>query len=375
MCRWMLGNRVRIGPAGADGRVEMELRGHRIESLAGEIAGLGAAIEVVDPPELRRYLARVGVELGATYADEMTAAGPSRENEATANLPGVTAVSRAPALVLDVENGYFDRLLLTAVRRLAILLGQPTCRRYGGLHPDGTYRPPAGRAGRSRSPLSVCFAVVVLVPPRPPEIAEQGDSAPWWMNSSSMCRTKSALSASAKGPATGPSFSSRAGSLDQYPAPSSTRRTPPPGWSGRPRPRPGAGAVTSKRPGAPSVGSPSHTRLPLLAVTADQMAQAPGHVGERRRIGGRRSSPDGTRRPDPGLIDQQPGTGSQRYSSSVRPSSRAQVRPQVYSDSCTRLAFTRRSVMPCAPGPSEIQWAYGCGPQGRALSWRAAGGL
>jgi hypothetical protein len=25
--------------------------------------------------------------------------------------------------VLDVENGYFDRLLLTAVRRLAILLG------------------------------------------------------------------------------------------------------------------------------------------------------------------------------------------------------------------------------------------------------------
>ncbi len=42
---------------------------------------------------------------------------------ATAILPGVTAVSRAPALVLDVENGYFDRLLLTAVRRLAILLG------------------------------------------------------------------------------------------------------------------------------------------------------------------------------------------------------------------------------------------------------------
>ena len=32
-------------------------------------------------------------------------------------------MSRAPALVLDVQNGYFDRLLLTPIRRLAILLG------------------------------------------------------------------------------------------------------------------------------------------------------------------------------------------------------------------------------------------------------------
>jgi len=42
---------------------------------------------------------------------------------ATAILLGVTGVSRAPALVLDIQNGYFDRLLLTPVRRLAILLG------------------------------------------------------------------------------------------------------------------------------------------------------------------------------------------------------------------------------------------------------------
>ncbi|HEX6235878.1 MAG TPA: ABC transporter permease, partial [Acidimicrobiales bacterium] len=35
----------------------------------------------------------------------------------------VTGVSRAPALVLDVQDGYFDRLLLTPVRRTAILLG------------------------------------------------------------------------------------------------------------------------------------------------------------------------------------------------------------------------------------------------------------
>ena len=36
----------------------------------------------------------------------------------TAILLGVTGVSRAGALVLDMQNGYFDRLLLTPVRRL-----------------------------------------------------------------------------------------------------------------------------------------------------------------------------------------------------------------------------------------------------------------
>lgn len=41
----------------------------------------------------------------------------------TAILLGVTGVSRAPALVLDVQNGYLDRLLMTPMRRVAILLG------------------------------------------------------------------------------------------------------------------------------------------------------------------------------------------------------------------------------------------------------------
>ncbi len=67
LCRWILGNRVRIGAAVADGRVEIELRGHHVESLAGEIAGLGGALEVLDPPQLRDRLARVGAELTATY--------------------------------------------------------------------------------------------------------------------------------------------------------------------------------------------------------------------------------------------------------------------------------------------------------------------
>ncbi len=41
----------------------------------------------------------------------------------TAILLGVTGVSRAPSLVLDVQNGYLDRLLMTPMRRIAILLG------------------------------------------------------------------------------------------------------------------------------------------------------------------------------------------------------------------------------------------------------------
>ncbi|MGH9123320.1 MAG: ABC transporter permease [Acidimicrobiales bacterium] len=41
----------------------------------------------------------------------------------TAILLGVTGVSRAGSLVLDIQDGYLDRLLLTPVRRLAILIG------------------------------------------------------------------------------------------------------------------------------------------------------------------------------------------------------------------------------------------------------------
>jgi ABC-2 type transport system permease protein len=35
----------------------------------------------------------------------------------------VTGISRAGTLVLDIQNGYFDRLLMTPVKRLALLLG------------------------------------------------------------------------------------------------------------------------------------------------------------------------------------------------------------------------------------------------------------
>jgi predicted DNA-binding transcriptional regulator YafY len=67
LLRWVLGRRVRIGPAGPDGRIEVELRGHSVRALAGEVAGFGADLEVVEPAELRDHLRAIGAELSATY--------------------------------------------------------------------------------------------------------------------------------------------------------------------------------------------------------------------------------------------------------------------------------------------------------------------
>jgi predicted DNA-binding transcriptional regulator YafY len=72
LCRWVLGNRVRIGPLGPDGRVEVELRGQSARALAGEIAGLGGLVEVVEPEDVRGHLAAIAAELSAVYA-----AGPA----------------------------------------------------------------------------------------------------------------------------------------------------------------------------------------------------------------------------------------------------------------------------------------------------------
>jgi predicted DNA-binding transcriptional regulator YafY len=67
LLRQMFGQRVRIGPPAADGRVEVEVRGHHVASLSGELAGLGNRIEVQDPPEVRDRLRQIGEELGAVY--------------------------------------------------------------------------------------------------------------------------------------------------------------------------------------------------------------------------------------------------------------------------------------------------------------------
>jgi hypothetical protein len=58
---------MRIGGADADGRVRVDIRGHHVPSLSGEIAGLGAGIEVHSPSEVRAALAAKGHELVALY--------------------------------------------------------------------------------------------------------------------------------------------------------------------------------------------------------------------------------------------------------------------------------------------------------------------
>ena len=68
LLRTMFFDRIRIGPPGADGRIPFELRGHHEHSLAGEIAGLGARIEVDAPPEVRDRLATIAAEIAGLYA-------------------------------------------------------------------------------------------------------------------------------------------------------------------------------------------------------------------------------------------------------------------------------------------------------------------
>lgn len=60
--RWVVGTRLRpVGPG------RWEVRGHDLRPLAAELAGFGDAIEVLDPPELRHLLGRIGGELVAQY--------------------------------------------------------------------------------------------------------------------------------------------------------------------------------------------------------------------------------------------------------------------------------------------------------------------
>jgi predicted DNA-binding transcriptional regulator YafY len=68
LLRTMFFDRVRIGPPGPDGRIPFELRGAHEHALAGELAGLGARIEVDGPPEVRARLATIAAEITGLYA-------------------------------------------------------------------------------------------------------------------------------------------------------------------------------------------------------------------------------------------------------------------------------------------------------------------
>ena len=67
LLRMMFGTNVSIGPTDARGRVEIEVAGAHVEALAGELAGLGARVEIVDPPAVRDRLVQIATELLAPY--------------------------------------------------------------------------------------------------------------------------------------------------------------------------------------------------------------------------------------------------------------------------------------------------------------------
>ena len=71
--RGMLGKRVTVHGEQADGRVRLEVRSWSADALAGELAAFGDHIEVVDPPEARDALARLGETLTSVYGR-----GPAR---------------------------------------------------------------------------------------------------------------------------------------------------------------------------------------------------------------------------------------------------------------------------------------------------------
>lgn len=64
-------DRLTVGASTGDGRVGIELRGWDDVSLAGQIAGFGSLVEVLEPESVRARLAQLATELAATY----TAAG------------------------------------------------------------------------------------------------------------------------------------------------------------------------------------------------------------------------------------------------------------------------------------------------------------
>ena len=65
--RGQFGTDVDVGATLPDGRVEAVVRGASVAVLVWSLAGWGGVIEVVDPPELRTELARIGAELVTAY--------------------------------------------------------------------------------------------------------------------------------------------------------------------------------------------------------------------------------------------------------------------------------------------------------------------
>jgi len=67
LLRMGLGDRLDVGGATTDGRIEVVIRGYDEYTLAGELAGLIAWLEVTGPPGVRDHLASIGNALVKRY--------------------------------------------------------------------------------------------------------------------------------------------------------------------------------------------------------------------------------------------------------------------------------------------------------------------
>ncbi|KGH48692.1 transcriptional regulator [Modestobacter caceresii] len=64
----LFGRHCTVGGAQADGRVALRVAAHTVRSVAEQLAGLGGAVEVLEPAEVRTELARIGAELVARHS-------------------------------------------------------------------------------------------------------------------------------------------------------------------------------------------------------------------------------------------------------------------------------------------------------------------
>jgi len=98
---------------------------HDLAAIAGRaLRAVPRDLAVVMPPVfISLFFFIVNIATLKRIVDHVPGLNYTAFQMGTAILLGVTGVSRAPALVLDIQSHYFDRLLLTPVRRTAILIG------------------------------------------------------------------------------------------------------------------------------------------------------------------------------------------------------------------------------------------------------------
>jgi ABC-2 type transport system permease protein len=121
---------VSIPAAGSQGRARVQARPspalRDVASIAGRaLRAVPRELETVIPPvfiALFFFVVNIGT-LQRLTESHLKGFDIKAFMLPTAILLGVTGVSRAGSLVLDIQSGYLDRLLLTPVRRLAILIG------------------------------------------------------------------------------------------------------------------------------------------------------------------------------------------------------------------------------------------------------------